>query len=757
MAEFLLEIGCEELPAAWLVQLSKQLRDGFVDCALEQRLCFGQPLAPGVPSPASERDALFEATQAWFTPRRLVLKSEVPARQQPRTAEIWGPSLKAAKDQSGVWTRAALGFAAKVGVPPDELKTGVKAGTEEHLLFRRELPAELAEAVLPGVIAGTLRYLAFPKRMSWDAWLEDGKGSFPFGRPVRWLVALINSKVVPFTIYELVRGTRGQAIVETGNVTYGHRFLPKGAAGRPQTVGSFADLCEALSRNFVLLDAADREAKIARELATFAVDALGSDDHDLRVEWRDLVEYPTVIRGRVPEQFHHLPEQVITTVLVHHQKYLPLGVREAQVVGFAAVTNTDGSTEDEIRRGMERVVVARLRDASFFYEEDLKRPLAKRVGDLTGITFHQGLGTYRDKAKRLVQLVQVMGELGLMDDAQRRAASEAAELAKVDLTTLMVREFPELQGTMGGLYLRKQGAAEDVAEAVRWHYEPIAIGQEDRPALEFAESGVAARIFAAVSLADKLDTLVGYFGIGEDPTGSRDPFGLRRAAQGALRVVLDFWRPTSNEERTNIIRLIDEAFGGYRECGIELRGPHDKVTGALQLFLLDRLAYLLEYRGFAAVEVAAVLYTDPTVGPYALEDPYDCLLRLRALHKVRAEHQDDFAQLATAFKRANNILTKSPGIGFFDERHLVENAEIALYRAIEESRRGWRDDKGHLSETEYETRLRSVGQLAGSVDRFFSEVLVLAEQEHLRRNRLGLMEYLIKPVSRIADISRLGG
>jgi glycyl-tRNA synthetase beta chain len=339
-------------------------------------------------------------------------------------------------------------------------------------------------------------------------------------------------------------------------------------------VRSFAELRRALAERFVILDPAERLARIDAGLREAA--GAGFDDHSLREEWRDLVEYPTVVTGRVPGEFRALPAEVLETVLVHHQKYIPLRDAGGSVDRFAAVINGDGAAAAGIVRGMERVVVARLRDASFFVAEDRKRRLADRVDDLGGVTFHQGLGSYGDKALRLVRLVEAMGGMGLLDPVRLRHAREAARLAKADLTTLMVREFPELQGVMGGLYLEAEDAPREVATAVRWHYHPVAVEEDAPPRAAFA--GRDARIFAAVSLADKLDTLAGYFGIGESPTGSRDPFGLRRAGQGAMRVVLDFWRPRPGEPHPDLQQLAAAAIAGY---GGTLKQPAETTATAL--------------------------------------------------------------------------------------------------------------------------------------------------------------------------------
>jgi glycyl-tRNA synthetase beta chain len=671
----------------------------------------------------------------------LVLRADVAPRQADREERVFGPALKAARDAAGAWTNAALGFARKSGVAPEALQQAPKdpaAPGELYLVFLKKTPGRAAGEVLPAVVAATLRSLAFPKRMSWDAWLPDGKGAFPFGRPIRWLVALLGGEVVPFEIHELVAGAAGPVIVRSGDATYGHRFLPRGLERQAVPVGSFADLEQRLRERCVILDPEERARRIREELARHAGGRAPADDHGLPAEWRDLVEYPTVVAGRVPAEFRSLPTEVLQTVLVHHQKYLPL-TSGGSVERFAAVTNGDGANAAQIVRGMERVVVARLRDAAFFYAEDRKRPLASRAEDLAGVTFHQGLGSYRDKTARMVALVDAMAEaMGLLTKPEREAAREAARLSKVDLTTLMVREFPELQGVMGGIYLRAEGTHWDnVALAVQWHYHPISI-EEDAPP-RGAVNGSDATVFAAVSLADKLDTLAGYFGLGLAPTGSSDPFGLRRAAQGVVRVLLDLWVADVAERRPSLRRLAAQAVAGYG--GVVPRDAAE-TTRELEGFLLDRLRYVLVARGFPGDEVEAVLGARE---PDALDDPHEAWLRLQALHRVRSEARDDFERLAVAFKRAKNILgegTHRPA----DPALFQEPAERELHEAV-----------ARLSAVNdgYEARLRSLAGLRGPVDRFFDDVLVMAEDPKVRANRLGLLSPALSLFYRIADISKL--
>ncbi|HKC12496.1 MAG TPA: glycine--tRNA ligase subunit beta [Vicinamibacteria bacterium] len=733
MPEFLLEIGVEEMPAAWLEGVATQLSTRFQEAVAREHL---------MPAPVPKGS---DSAAVFWTPRRLVLRAEVSGRQPDREEPVWGPSLKVAKDAAGEWTNAARGFAKKNGVAVEDLRQGAKesgAPTEVYLLFVKRVAGRAAPEVLTSLVSAVLRSLTFPKRMSWDAWLEDGKGAFPFGRPIRWLLALLEGQVVPLAIYGRGGREMGPAVVESGRLTFGHRFLPRGAGGRPQEVRGFADLKEALRRSFVLLDPGERETRIREGLTAVGGPDPIADDHGLRQEWRDLVEYPTVVAGRIPSDFQALPTEVLQTVLVHHQKYIPLLARDGTVARFAAVTNTDGAAGAEIVRGLERVVVARLRDAAFFWAEDMKRPLADRVADLAGVTFHQGLGTYREKTERLVKLVYVMGgQLGYLSKPQLQAAQDAAQLAKADLTTAMVREFPELQGAMGGIYLRAQGHPwPNVASAVYWHYYPLSIEEGSPPAGHLA--GSDATIFGAVSLADKLDTLAGYFGLGLVPTGSSDPFGLRRAGQGAVRVLLDFWHSDTAERRPSLTALVDAAVAGY--AGVFERQPKE-VVQALEGFLLDRLEYVLVARGFPAEEVAAVLYT-PTVS--ALDDPHDCLVRLKALHRGRAEAQEDFEHLAVAFKRAKNILTQQAGSPVIEPGLFESDAERELHGAVT-----------RLADADggYEARLRALAGLRAPVDRFFDDVLVMAEDPKVRANRLALLHQALSLFYRIADISRLGG
>jgi glycyl-tRNA synthetase beta chain len=341
----------------------------------------------------------------------------------------------------------------------------------------------------------------------------------------------------------------------------------------------------------------------------------------------------------------------------------------------------------------------------------------------------------------MTALVEAMGRLGLLSGESLAAAKQAAELAKADLVTLMVREFPELQGAMGGIYLAGGGVPESVATAVRWHYHPIAVEPDAAPAAAFAGRDAVSRVFAAVALADKLDTLAGYFGIGENPTGSRDPYGLRRAGQGAVRAVLDFWRPKDSEKAPDLDALVAAAVAGYPP----LKQPADATTRNVQAFLLDRLEYVLQARGYAADEVAAVVHAP---GLPALSDPIESLRRVEALQRVRREVPEDFAGLAEAFKRAKNIVSQAQAAASVDASLFDAEAEAALFADVSRLQRA----KGS-----YEERLRGLASLRAPVGRFFDDVHVMAEDPRVRANRLALLQQTLSLFYQIADISRLGG
>lgn len=715
MAEFLFEIGFEEMPAPWLSGLADQLSENFASAGREEQL------APS-------------GIRVLWTSRRLVLNAEVKARQEDRTVVEWGPAAKIAKDAAGKWSKAAEGFAKKhtVALEALTLSPKVEGSADQYVSVKKHISGRPAREVLERVLPALLRGFNFPKRMNWDAWLDDGRGGFEFGRPIQWLVAVLDKEVVPLTIFDSVAGERGGPRVVSGLRSMGNRFYPRGAVDRGFEARSFAELETGLGARFVILDPVRRAARIREQVAAAGGVPSGAGAHLLN-EWCDLVEYPTVVVGSIPKEFADLPDEVLDTVLAHHQKAIPLRRGADGSARFAAISGGDEAAARNASQGQERVVVARLKDARFFYDEDGKRTIESRVADLAAVTFHKSLGSYKDKADRISMMAtDLAGRVGLSAETTT-AAGRAALFAKADLVTLMVREFPELQGVMGGLYAERTESKE-VAAAIRWHYHPVAIEPDAAPAGRL--EGAAQGVFSVVALVDKMDTLVGYFGLGQIPSGSSDPFGLRRAGQGVIRILLDFWNAAPP-------RLDDVIADAHRLHGSSLKKSTAEVQASLRAFLIERLRALLSARAAgSADEIEAVLQArlDP------LEDVRATTERIRVLATVRSEQPEVFASLAESFKRAKNIVGESAASDV-DQAALLEDAERALAAAVAAAEAVPFSDPAN--------RLRAVAALRGDVDEFFKHVMVMADDPKVRANRLALLSRLLNLVYEVADLSRL--
>jgi glycyl-tRNA synthetase beta chain len=608
--ELLIEIGCEEIPASWLPGLTTQLAR-HLDARLK-----GVRLTSGA------------AAESYSTPRRLTARVARLAERQTDFEElVTGPPIKAAFAADGTPTPAAAGFAKKYGVETSALERHeTPKGT--YLAYRVRQRGKATVDVLADVLGGLLRDLTFPKQMRWDAYLEDGKGDLVFARPIRWLVLMYGGRVVPFVIRrtELAQGPNVQD-VRSGSNTYGHRFLTtSGRAGRAIKIKTFEDYQARLVENFVILDRGERESKIRRELEMHArklggrVSGLVAAHSTLLQEVPDLVEYPSVVAGHFPVEFLQLPEEVLTTTMIHHQHNVPVVDEEGKLKpAFLAVTNMQPEKPEIIARNAERVLSARLRDARFFWDADRKATLESRVERLATILFHKKLGSYLEKAERVASLAQWIVEEAFGRPDLAPHAARAGRLAKADLVTDMVREFTDLQGTMGGIYAREEGLPEEVWKAIYFHYLPVGVEADAPPSRQ--QLGAAAATWAAVSLADKLDSVAGMFSAGERPTGSRDPLGLRRQAQGAVKILADLPELTGLEERLPIGRLLGRAaepFGGYGESAAPLLS-----------FMADRLAYLLEQRGFDVRSVRAVMH-----GGIEAASPLEARRKLDALAQM---------------------------------------------------------------------------------------------------------------------------
>ena len=728
--ELLIEIGCEEIPASWLAGLTQQ-----VATHLDARL----------------RDARLETdapAESYSTPRRLTARVAKLAERQTDHEELaTGPPVSAAYTPDGDPTSAAIGFAKKYAVEVGALeRTETSRGA--YLAYRVRQRGKATVDVLADVLAGLLRDLTFPKQMRWDAYLEDGKGDLVFARPIRWLILLYGGRVVPFVIRR-TENAQGPLVqdIRSGPNTYGHRFLTtSGRAGRAIKVKTFDDYQARLLENFVILDRSERESRIRRELETHArrlggrVSGLVAAQSSLLQEVPDLVEYPSVVAGHFPVEFLQLPEEVLTTTMIHHQHYFPVVDEDGKLKSaFLAVINMQAEKPEIIARNSERVLTARLRDARFFWDEDRHARLESRVERLSTILFHKKLGSYREKAERIGTLADwIAREAFQKRDASAHAAF-GGRLAKADLATDMVREFTDLQGTMGGIYAREEGQPEEVWKAIYYHYLPVGVEADAPPSRQ--QLGGAAVTWAAVSLADKLDSVVGMFAAGERPTGSRDPLALRRQAQGAVKTLADLPELTGITSRIELWDLVVQAASPW--------APNDETQNALRSFLRERVIYLFEQRGFDVRNVRAVV-------PQSLArlDVAEAKKKLEALAQMSGS--EALRGVATLFKRVKNITkdvtSRPPGSSDMLKASLKEPAELALLSEVDA--RAPRIERA-AQRGEYREAFAAIAALQPVVATFFDDVLVMAEDEKLRSARLALVARLRDLILAIADISEI--
>jgi glycyl-tRNA synthetase beta chain len=657
---FLLEIGVEEIPD-WMIRPAlDHLQKAFTQLLADNRL---------------------RGEVAWVdaTPRRLVLAaSRLPKGQKDSVETLTGPPKSAGEG-------AAQGFARKLAVTVDQLQS-VSTPKGEYFSFKKKVPGRPTLDILAQELPSLILSIPWPKAMYWTT--RDGAR---FIRPIRRIVALLGSKVVPFTI----------AGMEASNITAGHRRF-----GKPKVKVTIKTYEAKLRGQHVMVRAADRRNKITAGIAalTEGKPLAARPDEALLDTLTYLTEWPTPILGAFDPSYLSLPEEVLVTVMRHHQKYFSVAKPGGSLAPhFIAVMNIPSDEDGIVVAGNERVLRARFNDARFFWESDQKTKLADRVSSLAAVTFHARLGSYLDKTNRVVRLTAALGG---NSNAQR-----AALLAKCDLTTGMVKEFTDLQGIVGGLYLRAQSENEEVAAAVYDHYKPLSM---DGP----IPSTPAGQI---LSLADKLDTLRECFRIGMIPSGSRDPFALRRAAQGIVKILVEGAHP------------------------IALK-PHLHGDAQLEEFLLDRIRYYFrEIRGHAYDEVNAVLA--------ASWDPLpDAASRLAAIQSVRPT--ENFEPLAASFKRIRNILKQAHWTSGISYAHasLEPGPETGLCSAFESLRPRVAQMR---AAGDYASALALIATLRPQVDLFFDKVLVNSPDPNVRRNRLALLDSLLMEFSSIADFSEI--
>jgi glycyl-tRNA synthetase beta chain len=579
--------------------------------------------------------------------------------------------------------------------------------------------------------------------MHWDALIEDGRGELQFGRPIRWILFIYGGRVVPFTIARQPIAQSGQVQdVTSAAVTYGHRFLTtSGRAGRAIKVRSFDEYRARLLENFVILERSERESRIRRELETHArklgarVSPVVASQSSLLAEVPDLVEYPSVVAGHFPVEFLQLPEEVLTTTMIHHQHYFPVVGDDGKLKpAFLAVTNMQPEKPEIIARNSERVLTARLRDARFFWDEDRSSALESKLDRLATILFHKKLGSYREKADRVSQLAAMIARDALQRPDAVPDAEQAGRLCKADLATDIVRELTELQGTMGGIYAREDGLPETVWKAIYYHYLPVGVEADAPPTRK--QLGAAAVTWAAVSLADKLDSVVGMFAAGERPTGSRDPLGLRRQAQGLVRILVDLPQLTGLETPVILKTLVDRAGTPWQ--------PSSEVRQAIDTFLTERIHYLFEQRGFDIRAVRAVVKPGLDLDLVQVREKLEALVQLAGSEELQG--------VAALFKRVKNITKDVARGGDIPAGVLKEPAETALAAALVQRQAAITAAVGRR---DYRAAFATIGAMRPAVTTFFDDVLVMAEDAQLRAARLQLVARLRDVVLDIADISEI--
>ena len=690
MSELLFEIGTEEIPA------------GYIQPALDV-------LAAEAAKKLQGLELAFESIRSFGTPRRLALAiTGLQSRQADRRQEHIGPSKKAGFDASGKLTRAAEGFARSRGLAPEQLQV-VATPKGEYLMAMEDVKGQDTAVLLPALLEALIRELVFPKSMRWAG------TSLTFARPIQWLLALYNGAVVPMTVEGLT----------SGRTTRGHRFM----APAEVEVAGIESYLAALAERFVIVDPAARRAKVAAEVRRAVSEGAGAAGaqpvlHEGLLDTvTNLVELPCALCGRFDRKFLQLPEEALVTSMREHQKYFPVVGADGKLLPlFVAVNNTRIADQALAASGHERVLRARLEDGLFFFNEDRKRPLADRCQGLHGIVFQNKLGTMQAKSERLAALAGLLADR--VAPELRGDVIRAATLAKADLLTTMVGEFPSLQGIMGRVYALHDGEKPEIAQAIEEHYLPLRAGGEVPQSL----------LGALVGIADRLDTLVGCFAIGEKPTGNKDAFGLRRQAIGLISLLRGLHISLSLEAAATA------ALAGYAGV-VEQKA---EVVGEVVQFIRRRF----ENEQIAAGLPQELVEAATSAG---FDDPVECLMRIEALDQIRG--QESFGVLAGSFKRIRNIVKDNRATAV-NQALLTEPAEQELFAALTAVR-----DQALplLKQRAYQPALLAMLAIKNPVDRFFDEVMVMAEDAAIRQNRLNLLTALGEMILRVGDISRMHG
>ncbi len=682
--EFILEIRTEELPASHVRSALEQL-DAKLSADLKSAGIAARDLA------------------TCGTCRRLVVTADLAAGQEDAGVVVTGPPKATAILPDGSWSPAALGFARAKGIPVSALEI-VTTPRGEYLGTRTVRKGKSAAEVLTGALPGIIASLSFPRTMRWK------EGPFKFSRPIKGLLALLDGKVLPVSFEGLA----------ASDSTYGHPVFAPGAL----KVTGAAQYRDELRKAFVIVDLEERRkailSQIEGRLAPLGARIYADDELLEKLAYN--VEFPFVFEGSFPERYLSLPIEVLATAMREGQKLFSVVKDRKQVPLFLGVADVPGDPKGLIRAGNERVLKARLEDARFFWEQDLRKPLAERAAGLKSVVYQEKLGSYEDKVQRIKKIVGYLCDR--TDSAKiKKEAVDAAALCKADLLTDMVREFPSLQGKMGGLYAKAEGYPAAVHQAVYEHYRPVSL--EDEPPSSMTG--------ALVSLADKMDSIVGAVGVGLQASGSSDPFGLRRNAHGVCAIVIE------KKLDLSFVHLLDKVLS---VLGDKLLRPKAEVKAACLEFFEGRLRYIFEKQGFRYDLVEAAL------GP-GIDRMAHSSRRVKALDGLRSS--PDFEPFILMAKRINNILKDAPACRL-DPDLFAEKEERELHATLVIIR----DNAGPMIEKGDFARAQSIIlRLRPTLNAFFDKVLVMAEDKKVRQNRLGLLQAIRKLLLEIADYSRV--
>lgn len=686
--DFLVELGCAELPPKAL----KSLSDAFQS---------------GVEAGLGKAGLSYQQIQSFASPRRLaILISSLDVQQDDIHQERWGPAVKAAFDKDGNPTPAANGFARSCGVSVDDLDRADNKGIEK-LFFKSVQPGSGTAELLPSIISGALNKLPIPRKMRWGSTRDE------FVRPVYWLIMLFGQQVIDTELFG----------IRSGRTSWGHRFHGK----QQLDISAPAEYEHILETDgYVIANYQRRKEVVSSQVAAQGNTVSGTVfmDPDLLDEVTSMVEWPVALTGRFDDHFLNVPAEALISSMKSHQKTFYITGDDGKLMPyFVAVANLESKDPAQVIAGNERVIRPRLADAAFFYESDRKAPLSSRIEQLEKIVFQQQLGTVADKSRRVAQLSAILAEKlnGDRDNCER-----AALLAKCDLVTHMVAEFPELQGIMGYYYANHDGEANDVARAINEQYLPRFSGDT----LPETLTG------AILAIAEKLDTMAGMFAIGQPPSGSKDPFALRRSALGILRILVE------KNLDLDLNDAIRSSLALYQQQGLEIA---DGTGTQIFNFLLDRFRAWYQAEGVSSEVFQAVYLLQPG-------SPMDFAMRIEAVK--RFVNLPESEALAAANKRVSNILQKTDSVEHagVDTSLFEESAESALWQRICDVR----DQTSPLFENRnYTAAMESLAVLRPEVDSFFDNVMVMADNDQVRNNRLSMLSELRSLFLRGADISCL--